>query len=125
MLLFRLMKRLLLILLLAILPLQATWAAVATYCQHEKESTSRHFGHHQHKHEHEHQHAQAEEQQKDSSIKFHTDCLTCQAAAAAMIIPAVDAVPIEAASVVQVSSDPLLISFPSSRPEKPKWVFAA
>ncbi|MGV3741162.1 MAG: cation efflux protein, CzcI family [Burkholderiaceae bacterium] len=117
------MKRLLLILLLAILPLQATWAAVATYCQHEKESTSRHFGHHQH--EHEHQHAQAEEQQKDSSIKFHTDCLTCQAAAAAMIIPAVDAVPVETASAVQVSSDPLLTSFPSSRPEKPKWVFAA
>lgn len=118
------MKRLLLIFLLTILPLQATWAAVATYCQHEQEVKSRHFGHHEHQHEHGHEQAHAEEQQKDSSVKFHTDCLTCHGAAAAMIMPRVDAPPVAPNSLVVASSASHLTSIPSSRPEKPKWVLA-
>jgi hypothetical protein len=118
------MKRLLLIFLLTILPLQSTWAAVATYCQHEQEVKSHHFGHHEHQHENGHEQAHAEEQQKDSSIKFHTDCLTCYGAAAAMIMPRVDAFPVEPNSLLVASSDFRLTSIPSSRPEKPKWVLA-
>jgi hypothetical protein len=126
MLLFRLMKRLLLIFLLAIVPFQASWAVVATYCQHEKEVTTRHFGHHQHQHEHqhEHQHAQAEEQQKDSTIKFHTDCLTCHGLAAAMVTPPVGTLPIEPLSLGSNSADSYLESIPSPRPEKPQWAHA-
>jgi DUF2946 family protein len=45
------MRRWLAIFLLLVLPLQFTWAAAATYCQHEDAATrGGHFGHHQHQH---------------------------------------------------------------------------
>lgn len=43
------MRRWLAVLLLALLPVQLTWAAVAPYCQHET-TQSGHFGHHEHHH---------------------------------------------------------------------------
>jgi len=42
------MKRLLLILLLIMMPLQAVWAAGAAYCSHDE--AKMHPGHHMHKH---------------------------------------------------------------------------
>jgi hypothetical protein len=42
-------RRILVILLLALLPLQFSWAAVASYCGHEEEAAT-HFGHHEHQH---------------------------------------------------------------------------
>jgi hypothetical protein len=71
-------KKLLLIFLLIALPLQYSWAAAATYCQHEKAHPT-HFGHHSHHHQ-----AQADEPDtKSNSPKFHSDCgychLSCQA----------------------------------------------
>ena len=42
-------RRLLAIVLLALLPLQFSWAAVAPYCGHEMDSVG-HFGHHEHHH---------------------------------------------------------------------------
>lgn len=43
------MRRFLAIVLLAMLPLQFSWAAVASYCEHETQGTG-HFGHHEHEH---------------------------------------------------------------------------
>lgn len=46
------MRRWLVLFLLAVLPLQFSWAAVAGYCQHEKVAARiAHFGHHDHDHE--------------------------------------------------------------------------
>jgi hypothetical protein len=42
------MKRFFLILLLALLPLQFTFAAVSTYCADETVETTAHLGHHEH-----------------------------------------------------------------------------
>lgn len=42
------MKRLLLILLLAMLPLQASWAAAAAYCDLAEQGSTQHPGHHEH-----------------------------------------------------------------------------
>lgn len=42
------MRRFLALLLLAILPLQLSWAGVAVYCQHEPAQSAQHFGHHAH-----------------------------------------------------------------------------
>ncbi|MFL9879536.1 hypothetical protein PQR63_14150 [Herbaspirillum rhizosphaerae] len=42
----RAMRRYLIIFLLLLLPLQFSWAAVASYCQHETESSTQHIGHH-------------------------------------------------------------------------------
>lgn len=44
------MKRLLLIFLLTVLPLQMSLAAVTSYCQHENGKAAQHLGHHEHKH---------------------------------------------------------------------------
>ena len=44
------MRRFLAILLLALLPLQFSWAAVASYCGHEAQAKVEHFGHHEHQH---------------------------------------------------------------------------
>jgi hypothetical protein len=43
-------RRLLLTLLIAFLPLQFSWAAVASYCGHETQAGVEHFGHHTHQH---------------------------------------------------------------------------
>lgn len=44
------MRRFLAVLLLALLPIQLGWAAVASYCGHESDAAARHFGHHEHQH---------------------------------------------------------------------------
>ena len=43
-------RRILALVLLALLPLQFSWAAVASYCGHEKQAGATHFGHHEHQH---------------------------------------------------------------------------
>ena len=45
------MRRWLAVLLLMLLPLQFSWAAVASYCQHDADATPRHLGHHEHQHQ--------------------------------------------------------------------------
>lgn len=41
-------RRILAIVLLALLPLQFSWAAVASYCEHEASVGAGHLGHHEH-----------------------------------------------------------------------------
>ncbi|WP_132258155.1 cation efflux protein, CzcI family [Paucimonas lemoignei] len=68
------MKKLLMILLLTILPLQYSWAAAAVYCQHEQGHAS-HFGHHSHQHQ---GHSDQSEADGKSKVKqFHSDCEYC------------------------------------------------
>jgi hypothetical protein len=46
-------KRLLLVLMLALLPLQSVWASAARYCSHEgshETAAPQHLGHHEHEH---------------------------------------------------------------------------
>jgi hypothetical protein len=45
-----LVRKALLIFLLAVLPFQFVWGAAAGYCQHEQGVDVSHFGHHAHKH---------------------------------------------------------------------------
>ena len=44
-------RRYLILFLVCLLPLQVSWAAVANYCGHEKQTGVSHFGHHQDEHE--------------------------------------------------------------------------
>ena len=44
------MRRWFAILMLALLPLQFSWAAVAAYCGHETGQHAEHLGHHEHRH---------------------------------------------------------------------------
>ena len=36
--------------LLVLLPLQSMWAVAASYCAHQQDTSSHHFGHHEHRH---------------------------------------------------------------------------
>ena len=45
------MRRWLTILLLVLLPLQFSWAAAASYCQHDGDASTQHVGHHDHQHQ--------------------------------------------------------------------------
>ena len=53
------MRRWFFVLLLVFMPLQFSWAALATYCEHESGAQTQHLGHHEHEHEHP-QHADAD-----------------------------------------------------------------
>jgi len=43
------MRRSFLVILILLLPLQLSWAAMASYCQNERDQTQVHFGHHEHR----------------------------------------------------------------------------
>lgn len=70
------MRRIVLICMMLLLPVQWTWAGVATYCAHETGVAAKHFGHHEHQH-----HAGAGEVSKDkqftSSSVLDADCGIC------------------------------------------------
>lgn len=78
-------KKLFLIFLLFVMPLQASWAMVAAYCQPGSEVTTKHFGHHEHQHEH--HHAQAGQDSDEDSQSFKTsDCLNCHGLYSGMVV---------------------------------------
>jgi hypothetical protein len=75
------MRRWLLVFLMALLPLQLSWAAVAVYCQHEQApARGGHFGHHAHEH-HEADAAAGQDghadKVKNSPLTLDDDCGTC------------------------------------------------
>ncbi len=45
------MRKVLALLLISLLSLQASWAAAASYCLHEQGAAAKHFGHHEHQHD--------------------------------------------------------------------------
>ena len=115
------MKKLLLILLLTILPIQYSWSMAAVYCQHESETTS-HFGHHGH------QHQSLSDEGGDHgkpAKKAHGDCEVCHHAVQASA-PAADA-PLMAAGARTYAS-PLpsqYLSYIAEGPPRPNWTLVA
>ena len=69
------MKRLLLVFLLSLLPLQAVWATAARYCAHEQ-TAPQHVGHH----EHEHSASESLVQPASNSSDADLDCGVCHLA---------------------------------------------
>jgi len=113
------MKKYLAIFLLVLLPLQFSWAAVASYCQHESGVTANHPGHHTH----DHQAADHHESGKDASPStgVHHDCATCHLGCAAAPTSALST---PAAAIGQDHHFDYPIN-PSrahtERPERPQW----
>jgi len=115
------MKRLILIFLLTLLPLQMSWAAVSSYCQHETDKTSQHFGHHEHKHQ-----AKADDTPKTKSLlAADADCGMCQLGGMGMLAAPSDGLSVNFnQSVAALADIDFLASFRPERPERPKWVRA-
>ena len=71
------MRKWLAILLLVFMPLQLSWAAAASYCQHETGTSAKHFGHH----DHQHKIADGKDASSDpaKTIGGDPDCASCHA----------------------------------------------
>ena len=131
------MRRWLSILLLVFMPFQFSWAAVATYCEHESGTRAKHFGHHEHEFEHtfEHKHEHklqplAGESGEASKVKLagaldaaldvahcHFHCACTVDLPAALTMPMVIGSQTLTEWTMADATAPVL-----SRPERPQWV---
>jgi hypothetical protein len=125
-----------LILLMTLLPLQFSWAVVATYCGHEEQAGGAHFGHHAH---HGHEHHGQEDGATDAAAPMteaqaatpgepsrtvgdlNADCGHCHGMAATLssVPSAWPGVP--AASPPRAGADEAGGAHPPARPERPQW----
>jgi hypothetical protein len=72
------MRHWVIVLLLAVVPLQLAWAGAAVYCGHESAvAGAKHVGHHEHAHQPSDDGASAPVEDADMSSTFHADCETC------------------------------------------------
>ena len=74
------MRRWFLILMLFLLPFQLSWAAASAYCQHERDTQPRHWGHHEHETRGTDRSHSGEGAQKNSSTQPNavvSDCAVC------------------------------------------------
>ncbi len=111
------MKRLLLILLLTVLPLQMSWAAVSNYCQHENGNAAQHFGHHEHKHQ-----ASGEIKQGKSKSGINDgDCGYCHLSCVKAASIADFAIAFPNNAIVVEFQPPLYQSPPLRSVAKPDW----
>ncbi len=124
------MRRILVIVLLALLPLQFSWAAVASYCGHETVAGAGHLGHHAHAH-----HADtgakfnpvADEDAKGDQVSgaVHPDCVHCHGSCGVMpnlssALPAVLSTAPPRATLDETGG-----AHAPARPERPQWLTLA
>ncbi len=110
------MRRLFVILLIVLVPFQASWGASARYCEHESEqAVSSHFGHHKHIH-------MGEDSGKSDAGWSHADCMACHLVASHAVFSAVAFVAASSAAFV-LSGLPHWSPLPSPvfQPERPQW----
>lgn len=114
------MRRWLTIFLLIFLPLQATWAAAGSYCQHETGVAAQHFGHHEHRHPGS---PSDEGKVKSSKVAFAIDgdCDFCHLCCS-VILSSLSAIPyLSTTAVVRPLEKPHFLSTILSPPERPNW----
>ncbi len=117
----RFMRRLCLILMLLVLPLQVSWAAVSSYCKHESGTAAQHFGHHYHQHKIK----AADKTSADAPIQVDMDCTFCFASAFGMItVQSTTASADVPQAAPAFAKTVFLASIRPDRPERPKWMRA-
>jgi cytochrome c553 len=113
-------KKILLILLLTILPIQYSWSVAAVYCQHESVKVA-HFGHHGHVHES----LSDEGADKSKPSKAHADCEVCHHAVQASVPAADGPVPAAGARIYASPQPTRYLSHISEGPPRPNWPLVA
>ena len=117
------MRRWFLIFLVVLLPVQLSWAAVASYCQHESGTTAQHLGHHEHQHEA----GAAPSNDGDPHSKSKAagtvdlDCGTCHAGTCSAMVQSLNLVMVKLPSETHSATALRLSSRPASLPERPNW----
>ncbi|WP_366144130.1 DUF2946 family protein [Candidatus Accumulibacter sp. ACC012] len=111
-------KRLVLILLLVVAPLQAAWGLAGGYCPHDERSAdTQHFGHHVH----EHQAANQNDDVDSAATVSDTDCISCHLGCVGVAIspaPVLLSTPASSA-VAPPARFPLSVFLQG--PERPNW----
>jgi hypothetical protein len=103
-----------------VLPLQLSWAAAATYCQHESSPAVSHYGHHVHKHLT--KSGDAKSESSPSKLLSDDDCTVCHLGGAGIVSMPSLSVPVDVAKAdTPRGIIPLLTSSRPDRPERPKW----
>jgi hypothetical protein len=77
------MRRFILIFLMVLLPVQWSWAAAASVCAHEKDTS--HFGHHEHEHAAAPQVSAEPDEGDIKAPSVHLDCQVCHGIGAACV----------------------------------------
>lgn len=113
------MRSWLVVLLLVLMPLQFSWAAVGAFCQHERGSDASHAGHHAHEHRSQSDSDGATSQTAASVAD--ADCGTCHAGCsiAAPDVQASVGTTASASWALGRSAQPR--SAPFDVPERPQW----
>jgi hypothetical protein len=113
-------KRLLFVILMLILSLQAVWAAASAYCQHEQGAAVQHFGHHAHQH-------QASDKSDPSggpASSFHADCAFCHLGGVGAVPSSLDVPASPPAFPAVLAENTFFPSICLEGPERPKWAAA-
>ena len=114
------MRRWILIFLLIFLPLQATWAAAGSYCQHESGVDAQHFGHHEHRHQ-----TKASDEGKTKTVKsaiaIDGDCDFCHPCCGALLVEAQIIPKIVATPSINGLRLNRILSAVLSPPDRPDW----
>jgi len=112
----RQMKRLVVLLLMFVLPLQISWAVAGSYCTHEQSSATQHFGHHAHVHQ-----AHPDDGDSQSALKDHPDCSSCHAVTFSVLDGCMKLVALSRSGEGLPGLISVLPSVPPGEPERPKW----
>lgn len=120
------MRRWLLIFLLALLPLQLSWAAASAYCQHERDTQPEHWGHHESESRGTDRSHSGEGAQKNSSTQPNAvigDCVACHALCAQHADAAAEPVRTTArvAQAPRATAQERFASHISDVPVRPDW----
>ena len=109
------MRRLFVLLLALLLPLQFAWAGAAAYCQHEGDTARAvHVGHHDHVHQ---------GKASDGKSLTDVDCNVCNAAVTPLMLaaPLAQALPSMPATLRGHDAPPLP-SAHTRAPDRPQWL---
>lgn len=116
------MRQLFVIVLLALLPFQFTWAAMASYCGHEGDALAQQFGHHEQQLP-----SDATLNQDSGDLAGKTlgssdlDCGHCHGTCSEMPIPNDGLMQLAIASHPVTSDEGIVRNLRHSPPERPQW----
>ena len=123
------MRHLTAILLLAFLPLQFSWAAVASYCEHEPQAGATHVGHHEY-----HADANSDAEPLPAAVAtadvtgdeatgaMDLDCGHCHGYCSVMLMLPSNLSGTHSTAPPGATLDEVGGSHASTRPERPKWL---
>ena len=117
------MRSCLLIILMALMPLSSSWAAVSRYCQHEASATVGHFGHHGHQHPTVNQTESNTDQSKTMATDL--DCGTCHSGCSMAVQDSENIRQGETSQTFALSPEAQWQLAPVALPDRPQWLALA